>query len=70
MVERRIHVPVRLHRPDTREGRELSRVDRPSHINVLGVTCSAYARSLPECNSHGAVRLTPGLVASPSVLNT
>lgn len=36
MVERRIHVPARLHRPETREDRERSRVDRQSHINVFG----------------------------------
>jgi len=36
MVERRSHVPARLHRPETREDRERSRVDRQSHINVFG----------------------------------
>jgi len=34
MVERRIHVPARLHRRRTREDRERSGVDRQSHINV------------------------------------
>jgi hypothetical protein len=36
MVERRIHVPARLHRQRRREDRERSRVDRQSHINVFG----------------------------------
>jgi len=34
MVERRSHVPARLHETKGQGHRELSGVDRPSHINV------------------------------------
>ena len=30
-------------------------------LTLLGVTCNAYARSLPEDTSHGVDRLTPWL---------
>jgi len=36
MVERRSHVPARLHETKGQGHRELSGVDRPSHINVFG----------------------------------
>jgi len=35
MVERHSHVPARLHETKGQDHRELSGVDRPSHINVF-----------------------------------
>jgi hypothetical protein len=49
MVERRSHVPARLHETKGQGHRELSGVDRPSHINVVALHLKrALARLLPE----------------------
>ena len=44
MVERRFHVPARLHLHIDREDREGSRVDRQSHINVVRLSGEFAAR--------------------------
>ncbi|HET6497791.1 MAG TPA: hypothetical protein VFH17_01870, partial [Coriobacteriia bacterium] len=54
MVERRTHVPARVHETKGQDHRERSGVDRPSHINVLGMTSKpASPTSLAENASHG-----------------
>ena len=47
---------------DRDEERTVSDRGLTGHLisTFLGVTCNAFAHSLPECSSHGVVRLTPG----------
>ena len=46
MVERRFHVPARLQRPVLADPLDGGGVDRPSHINVFGMSGEA-----PRCAS-------------------